>query len=159
MVTTWPQASTSKIQVLALNLYLSKHFGGFFCLFVYILSFRQHFVVCLSFCQHYVVCSSVCRENYSLCVALLPFCPFSFLPLPFPLSLLSSLVKFSQLSREDIFCFIFTFRFMCRYRQLSWCFSRLQRWQLWPSSLGDKLRLCPFWLQTLKLFNVGSLVW
>ena len=35
----------------------------------------------------------------------LPFCPFVLLPLP--QSLLSSSVKFSRLTREDIFCFCF----------------------------------------------------
>ena len=78
--------------------------------------------------------------------ALLPFCPFALAPA------LASSGRLSRLSREDIFVVVFTFRFMCRYRQLSWCYSRLHRWQLWPPILGDKIWLCPFWLQTLKLY-------
>ena len=98
--------------------------------------------------------------------ALLPFCPFallSFCPfvlMPFcphalPLAPVhGSLVHlcFGGYQEKTFFVFVFTFRFMCRYRQLSWCYSCLQRWQLWPCSLGDKQRLCPYWLQTLKLY-------
>ena len=41
---------------------------------------------------------------------------------------------------------------MCRSHRLSWCYSCRHRWQLWFSSLGVKLSLCPFWLQMLKLY-------
>ena len=101
-------------------------------------------------------------ENYSLWF--LPFCPFSLLPLcPFaqlPLPLPCSLVQLSLggYQMKEFFGLVFTFRFMCRYCQLSWCYSCLHRWQLWPSSLGVKQRLCPFWLQMLKLYlNIWSL--
>ena len=101
---------------------------------------------------------SVDWENYSLWFlpfcpfVLLPFCPFTLMPLPLPPSWFSCLFKFWRLSREDIFVFVLTIRLVCRYRQLSWCYSCLHRWQLWPSSLGVKQRLCPFWLQMLKLY-------
>ena len=61
-------------------------------------------------------------------------------------------LSFSGYQEKTFFVFVFTFRFMFRYRRLSWCYSCLHRWQLWPSSLGVKQRLCPFWLQMLKLY-------
>ena len=116
------------------------------------------------------------RENYSLWFlpfcpfALLPFCPFALLPFcphalmplcphalmpssPCPCPRHGSLfhLSFSGYQEKTFFVFVFTFWFMFRYRRLSWCYSCLHRWQLWPSSLGDKQRLCPFWLQMLKL--------
>ena len=103
------------------------------------------------------------RENYSLWFCPLPFCPFALLflaPLPFcPFALMSLpllppclSLSFGGYQENTFFVFVFTFRFMCRYRRLSWCYSCLHRWQLRPSSFGEKLRLCPFWLQILKLF-------
>ena len=100
-------------------------------------------------------------ENYSLwfcpfallpfCpIVLLPFCPFALMSLPLPPPWLSC--KFWRLSENTFFVFVFTFQFMCRYCWLSWCYSCLHRWQLRPSSFGEKLRLCPFWLQILKLY-------
>ena len=109
--------------------------------------------------------------------ALLPFCPFALLPFcphalmpscphalmpssPCPCPRHGSLfhLSFSGYQEKTFFVFVFTFRFMFRYRRLSWCYSCLHRWQLWPSSLGVKQRLCPFWLQMLKLYlNIWSL--
>ena len=117
-------------------------------------------------------------ENYSLWFCPLPFCPFALLPfcpfalLPFypfcflplcPFVLLPSchcpcppmalfFLRFCGYQEKTFFDIVFTFRLMCRYRRLSWCYSCLQRWQLRPSSLKDKLRLCPFWLQILKFY-------
>ena len=108
-------------------------------------------------------------ENYSLWFCPLPFCPFALLPfctfalLPFcflplcPFALMSlplppPWLSLSSGSYQEKTFYFFTFLFMCRYRRLSWCYSCLHRWQLRPSSLGDKLRLCPFWLQMLKLY-------
>ena len=100
-------------------------------------------------------------ENYSLWFcpfALLPFCflplcPFVLLPschCPCPPPWLS--LSFCGYQEKTFFVIVFTFRLMCRYRRLSWCYSCLHRWQLRPSSFNDKLRLCPFWLQILKLY-------
>ena len=95
-------------------------------------------------------------ENYSFWF--LPFCPFALMPLPLSPSWFSCSFKFWWLLREDFFVFLFTFWLLCRYRRLFWCYSCLHRWQLWPSSLGVKQRLCPFWLQMLKLYlNIWSL--
>ena len=70
--------------------------------------------------------------------ALLSFCPIALLPpCPCPCPRHGSLVHlcFGSYQEKTFFVFVFTFRFMCRYRRLSWCYSCLHRWQLWPSSL------------------------
>ena len=78
--------------------------------------------------------------------ALLPFCQFAFLPscppallpsYPCPCPRHGSLfhLSFGSYQEKTFFVFVFTFRFMCRYRRLSWCYSCLHRWQQRPSSL------------------------
>ena len=66
------------------------------------------------------------------------FCPFALLPFcPHALALAPVMVLlfiYGGYQEKTFFVFVFTFRFMCRYRRLSWCYSCLHRW-LWPSSL------------------------
>ena len=83
--------------------------------------------------------------------ALLSLCPFAQLPLPLPCSLVQ--LSLGGYQMKEFFVLVFIFQFMCRYCRLSWCYSCRHRWQLWPSSLGVKQRLCPFWLQMLKLYT------
>ena len=92
------------------------------------------------------------------------FCPFALLPfravalLPLPLTCTVVQLSLGGYQMKESFVLVFTFRFMCRYCGLSWCYSCLQRWQPWRSSLRDNLRLCFILLQMLKPYlNIWKL--